>query len=105
MEGGFRMICGVTASFSGTGLQSFSFPFNARILGVTNVATQAGGAMVSVNGSQNPSSGVLGGERGILGILTAAGSLISCDFPINRNQAVYIDVKSAGTFIFQVQPT
>jgi hypothetical protein len=98
------MIACVAATFSGTGMQSFSVPFTGRIVGVAVTANQATPAACSINQLALPSSGVSGGDRALLCVFANAATPIPIiDFPVNALQLVFIDVKTAATFQFFVK--
>lgn len=98
------MICSVSWTASGTGLQSFSFPFTGTIVGAMVSASQTTPAACSVGGLQVPSSGVLGGDGSLICVFAQNSAVVEAlIFPIKQAQAVFVDVKVAATFIFFVE--
>lgn len=84
-------------------MSSFAFPLSGNIQSVTGTAQ--GSVCVISTGQVVTANGVSGGDRSVitaLGIVSQQQNF-QVDFPIDQGQLVFIDVKTAGTFVFTVK--
>lgn len=89
----------IAINATGAGLTSFAMPFDCHVLFVAADATQTNGCCVSLSGISKPSSGFVGAERTVLGVLTSATlPLQELRHKVQRGQLLFLDVKVAATF-------